>query len=352
MMRQRLIIAVATALGALAWLYAAPALRAGDGGGGLSLTTAQGGWSLAAVTTIACGLPALALGVLTAGLIRPVSGLFVVAAALAIVAAKGGTIGDWLLVLSAAGADDALPDAYLWLVPEVVLWQAVLLAAYLLIARLQPSVHRLMRRFSPVAVIDTEPEVTRAINIEALGIVWAVLLVALFGAQSIAGWVLAAAAVGAAFALRQSANKLPAPTSGALAMLTAALVAAWVGYFFIRSKETGQIMWSLVLAFAAGAMVARLIFPGRKPTLIFLSPAVVAVLSYLAMSFQFDHDGHVLRAWFTIGDNGRLPGGLGFALPLQYISAGVVGCCLGLGIARSFTHPAEGREQPEDGGEA
>jgi hypothetical protein len=245
-------------------------------------------------------------------------------------------------------ARPGLPGAYLYLALEVVLWQAGLMAAYVLILRLRGPVHRWTKRFNPDADIDTGPEVTRAISVEALGAVWAVMALTLFGMGSVFTWVLVIAVAVGVYLLRQSADKLPELAVMALGALTAALVAAWVGYFFIRSSETGQIMWSLVLAFAAGGLVAELLFPCRKPALILLSPAIVAVISYVAMSFQFDSGEAILRAWFSLGNNGDLPGGLGFALPIQYVSAGVTGCCVGIGIGRSFTHQAPAGEDDEE----
>lgn len=319
------------------WLGVADALKAADGGFGLSLTASRDGWLTSTMQAAFYGLPAVGLGVLTASLLRPIAGLFVVAAALAVVAAYGGDMGGWLHYHADLTDATALPDAYQGLLLEVLIWQTGLITTMGLIIKCHRPLHRLVGRFSPNPQPSAEsPHVAKAVATEALIVVFAIMAATLFGMNSLLTWLLIITVVVLMVMLKKWGDRLPGAMMMILGLLTASAMAAWVGFYLIRSTQTGQVMWSLILAFAVGTAATAMIFPGRSSLLLFLSPAVVAMISYATMMMRFDSSHAVLHAWYALSHYNELPGGLGFVLPIHFASAGMVGCCIGLSVAHQL----------------
>lgn len=283
-LRQRLLILATFVVGAcILWWLAGP-LRPADGASGISLLTARIGPAAAVGLLVVAMLPVVALGVLTSAVGNPLSGIFAVAAALCVLAARGGSISGWLC------RDNAhLPGDYGWLILEMALWLAAFIFMLYVIERLRSP---LRSRWPALARHDH---------------------------------------LGMDTALRFPQTQ--ALTSGAVC----AVIGGVLAYVLLRHSSTSQVMASLILAFAVGALVAHLVFPHSNPVGMLISPGIVALVGYAYALFSFATTPQTLSAWYT----GNMPG-LALALPIHYASAGIVGVTLGIGWAQTILATAPG----------
>lgn len=275
-MRQRVVIVVAMVAGAMAWSWVAGLLAAPDGSSGISLMSARVGVA-GAVAVLGCaGVVAMMLGVVASATGNALSGVFAVSGSLGVLAALGGPIDGWML-------RSRLPGDYLYLMFEVLLWQAGWVAMVLLIQFNRSSV----RTRWPALAFEDHLGVDLHVRFPRV--------------QSLAAGVVCGACAGV------------------------------VGYFLIRSSDSGQVIGSLLAAFTAGGLVAGLVFPQVNPAGVLFGPAWVALGSYLCVWVGYSGEQAVLEAWFA----GGLPG-VALALPIHYASAGVAGCAMGVGLAQGI----------------
>src|SRR5690606_9569018 len=87
----------------------------------------------------------------------------------------------------------------------------------------------------------------------------------------------------------------------------------------------------------AGQMTLR---QGSSPAAILFAPAAVAIIAYSLIAWQYDQHDQLLAAWFALtttmpGASGRVLS-LGMALPIFYMSAGVAGTTLGIGLGQAI----------------
>ena len=280
--RQKLVVLLAVLAGGWAWGWAAGLLAAADGSTGISLVSGRLAMPMALAVVVLAGLPAIGLGGVASACSNTICGLFVVALSLCVLAAHGGSMQGWVLRTDHASA------GYLALAMEMLVWQAGVLLLLVLIG----SMRRRARARWPAVALDDRPDTVLS--------VW-------FGRP----WSIRAALVSAA-------------------------VAAVVASCLIRSADGGQVIGSLLVAFALGGIAAGALFPGCSPLGVVCGPAVVAIAAYLWVAFQFagDEQAEFLGAWYLrqgTGSGRGLPG-VALALPIHYVSAGIVGCCLGIGI--------------------
>jgi hypothetical protein len=275
-LRHRLIITAAAIAGAMIWLLVRESLMSADGGTGLSLFSARVG-AVAAMGVILCaGIPVLMLGLVTSTTGNPLSGIFAVAAGLTLLAWRGGPIDGWM-----RGHD--LPGGYLTLMGEVVLWHVGVISLLIIIQALREPMHA---RFPALAFN------------EHLG----------------------------------KDVKVTWPTAASLAAAGAcAVVGGGLAWTFIKYSASGQVVWSLIIAFTIGAMVAQSMFPQSNPFGVLIGPMVVALIAYGWVLMHYSGHTQVLRAHYE----GQLPG-IALALPIHYASAGIIGCTLGLGWAQTI----------------
>lgn len=282
--RQRLIVFLAVLVGGCLWVWSSPGLGAADGSSGISLLSGRWHPLTATVVVTAAGLPAIGFGLVAAASGNSLWGLFTVAASLCVLAAHGGGMHGWLR------RHEQLPGDYLQLILEMFVWQAGLILMLILIRRSRPH----LRRRWPVLVLDDRPD--------------------------------------QALVLRLCRPWSVGPG------LTCAGVAATVAFFLIRNSDAGQVIGALLVAFTLGGWAAKAVWSGYNCLTVLASPALVAVGAYAWVLLHFggaDAES-VLSAWYLqegagAGVGGALPG-LALALPIHYISAGLVGCCLGLGL--------------------
>ncbi|MCE9589374.1 MAG: hypothetical protein K8S99_02490 [Planctomycetes bacterium] len=277
-LRQRLIIALAIALGAFCWLAVGSMVAAPDNSPGLSLFTARSGPAVAIIIVAVAGVPALVLGVMASASGHPLSGVFAVALSLGILAGWGGPIDGWM-------RRSALPGAYTWLIVECVVWQAGVIVMLAVIQRLRAS---LRSRLPALAVVDHLGMDTnlRLPRLHALG-----------------------------------------------AGVVCAIVSGLLCFLLIRTSDTGQVIGSLIVAFTVGGMAAQFIFPQSNPVGILLSPGLVAVSAYgYVLMNLFTREG-VLSAWWS----GGFPGPA-LVLPIYYASFAVAAAAMGVGLAQALAH--------------
>lgn len=277
-MRQRLIIGLTIALGAVCWLMVGRMLVAEDGGVGLSLFTSHSGVVVAVVVVALAGIPALALGLIASATGNPLSGVFGVCFSLGVLAGWGGPIDGWM-------RRAAIPGAYQSLVLETLIWMTGVVFMLTVIGKLRSPVRS---RMPALAVVDH------------------------LGMDVDPHW-----------------PRLSVLGAGCLA----AAVAAVVCYVLLRSEKTPQVFAVLLIAFTAAGVVAYMAFPRSNPVGILLSPMLVAIGSYGYMLMKFFSHDAVLRAWYT----GGVPGPA-LVLPIYYASFGVAGAAMGVGMAQALTH--------------
>lgn len=298
--RQRLLVLLAVLVGGAAWVWPSSVLLAADGSTGISLLSAR--WHPVAATAfvVVTGVPALLLALVAAAAGNPILGVLASALALCILAGYGGSMHGWL------ERQEALSGAYAELIAEVLIWQAGVLLLLLLIRRARPA----LRRGWPALAFDDRAD--------------------------------------GAFALR-----LTRPWSVG-AGLVCAVVAAAVGFFLIRKGDSGQVLGSLLVAFTLGGLAAGAAFPGCNPLGLLFSPALVAIGAYAWVLLRLGDDPEQIRAAWHIqegaggGTRSLLPG-LALALPIHYASAGLAGCCIGIGLGGSSA-AGDDDEQASKGG--
>ena len=294
-MRQKLIVLVAVLAGGWAWGWASAPLAAADGSTGISLVSGRLALPPAVAVVVLAGLPAIGLGLVASVCSNTICGLFVVGVSLCVLAAHGGSMQGWVLRTDHASA------GYLQLAMEMLVWQAGVLVLVALIQSVRPRV----RTRWPAVALDDRPDTVLSVP---------------FGRP----WSIGAAVVSAA-------------------------VAVAVASCLIRSADGGQVIGSLLVAFALGGIAAGAVFPGCSPLGVLCSPAAVAVGAYLWVAFQFagHEQAELLAAWYLrqgAGSGGGLPG-VALALPIHYASAGVVGCCIGITIGAGHTEQGKTRRR-------
>lgn len=285
---QRIGIAIGVALGGLCWVGILPSLQSPSGTGGLVLFNAPS-VSTAVLLVIVAGIPSVVLGTLLSTVGWFTAGVAVLAGSLMVLAYVGGPTMGWI-------QRAMLPGDYWQLIAEMLLWQILLLLAIGLIYRFRPMVHGHIP-----ALLRPEPAWKTSLSIPG-------------------------------------SNEL-------LAALISSGVALVLAFLLIRTGSPKQVMASLVISFALGAGIGQTMMPNTNPIAIFVSPTVVAVISYLLVLMRFDDPNALISALFAGSEPGTslmsiFPGSA-LALPIHYASAGLLGCCIGVGIVRAAADQSE-----------
>ena len=282
-LRQRLLIAIATVVGAVCWLGALPFLRAPDLSQGLSVMDASAGVGPAVLSLAIYGLPAIIGALLVASSGSPVSGPFVLGVSLTAPAAMGGSIDG---LFRRADTGHALGHLYPTLAAEMAGWCLALYALLL-------SIHLLRERLRAV---------------------------------------LPGRLVSSDLPTRRWRSELSWPNGSAwLAGLVSAATGGLMSTVLIRSSSDGQVIGSLVLSFTIAGMLGRMLVNRPRVIAILLSPCLVGLAGYLWLWRTTPNPEQLLERYFA-GE--MLP--LGLALPIQYASAGVAGAALGIGLGQGL----------------
>ncbi len=303
----RLLAAAAIFLGAWAWISAAGALAAADGSKGFSLMAAHGGLVHALPALLLAAAPAIVLSVVCSSVGNPLCGLFTLTTALWVVAAQGNPIGDWV-----HRTDAKLPGDYAGLAIELFIWAAIFIGFIFLVYFARPLVRKALPFLARQPHLGEELKVTR-------------------------GWI-------------------PSLVSAAIA----AVIGGVLAYVLLRSPQKGQVIGALMLAFMVGGLAGDLItaFLFKKhsanPIGIILAPLVVGLFAYLLTAWGYRDSEAFLKAFFEAAGapgartnlNVARLSGLALALPIDYASAGIAGCALGVGWSQVMWS-GENEEKPQ-----
>jgi hypothetical protein len=282
-MQQRLLIAGMVVAASLLWLWPAPFLSGPDGNSGIALTSSSAGLAMSLLLVLLASVPVMLLALIPAAAGHPLAGVFVMSGSLAVLAALGGSPSGWLRRAQ-------LPDEYVWLMGETLIWGLWLVLGITVLQRLRPVLRERMGFLRSDHWGDDQT----------------------------------------------LAMPLPSLVPG---VLVCALVSGTLAQFLVRTADSGQVIGSLIVAFAAGSGVAQMLFPARRVTGLLLAPLLVAVASYAWVVSQYDRPEHVLSAWYSMSDawtQGQRLLGPAVCLPIHYASAAVMGCTIGIGIAQGM----------------
>lgn len=329
------------------------------------LNTSSPGAAVAAIViaTLLVLLPAA----LVAAAGNPHMGAFIISASLLLGAVKGGSIDRWILdTASAAGWWRLAMEAGIWLlIVGGGIWLCRCLRAPL--RKLLPLglVHQLehyelpeLSAARPAASSAAQPGVpgSHAVHVNVvplvtlLTILVAVLadqLVSTYGAKALGGgrlsftWRLIGVgliAFGASTLISMAIRPLQLAAAsaahrrdrGIFWSLLAAGVAVVLGFglasVLLKSHETWQVVWVLLIAFTVAGLAAHQLLPHLSHTLTLLAPLVVAMLAYGLVGMRYGAAANSLEAFF--GDQLWEPA---LVMPVFYASAGVSGIALGIG---------------------
>jgi hypothetical protein len=277
-LKHRLVIGISLVIGGLCWLLALGALTAADGSTGLSLMDAHVGTPTAVLVLLATGLPAIIVGLVAASTGNPLTGVFTISGSLLLLGAMGGRIDGYL-------QRSELPAGYQPLVIESVIWLVFLAVVFMTIDRLRTRVRPSLRILAPKTHLGTRTQLT------------------LPGARPM------------------------------IAGLVTAVGGAFICNILIQSSDGGQVNGSLMLGFGVAALIANMAVPQRNPLAILLSPMFVAAAAYIWVLRSYTTTDAILADLYT-----HKLLNLALALPIQYASAGITGCALGIGLAQTLEH--------------
>ena len=313
-MPQRLLIAAAFIVGLAGMLLVLPALKPGDLSSGISLVDDGSAANVRALGFLAlAALPVVLAGIIVSATGNPLSGVFAGAAALLVLACRGGSITGWIF------RHERLPDDYRGLIVEALVY-AIGLAVVLRLhqffrPRLRPRLPALLvsRHFGLPAHTDKAPPPPPPHR--------GPILTALFGPPH--------------------AAKLAGDLSSQLGALAVCLAAGGAfSYLLLRSPQTGQVVCGLMVAFALAGLISHLLFPHADPLPILLAPLLVAAIGYVWVLISYAGAPSLHAGLFS-----RTLPGLAMALPIHFASAGVAGAALGLGWGQGFLTPDD---EPDD----
>lgn len=290
--QMRMLIGAALLIAGSCCWWAAGLLAHPDGHSGLSLI-ASGQGPLAAlravvVMLLAC-LPALAMGLLISALGNPLGGVFVLAGSLTVAAIRGGPI-DGLLWRA-----DSLA-LYYALLAELAIWAGLFIAFLWFERRTRRPLRMRFRRWA------RRDHLGHHLNID-----------------------------------------LPRRPGAWIAGLLCAGGGGFGAYVLIQSTATGQLVGSLLLAFLVSATFAHLLIAQWNPIPILLAPLLAASVAYGYVLWQFES-----YTTFVHAANAGQVWGPALVPPIYYVSAGIAGCAMGVGLGQAIEHSraVQNFEQP------
>ena len=317
-MQQRAIVTVASVAAGLIYLGWAGFGLPADGSGGCTLLFACSPPAAFGMFVL-LSVPVLVLAALSASSGNVLSGVFVISAGLTFAAVEGGPIEDWLH--SIAG-----PGAFVLLAVETAAWAALIAAALALCAVVRPA----LRKRLPAFLTGQPPdEQNAAANPGA--------------APSVGNTKPRGATDQLLVQTRDRALEVVrrrvawSPSLGALAVTV--LLAYILEWFLLRSPDTWQVVWVLIIAFALSSLAAHQIYPQTALLAVLLGPLVLAAAAYLWVAMGYDSAADLREGYYNfhglVGGREEVPQ-IAVALPIFYASAGVCGATLGLGWSQAI----------------
>jgi len=277
-LQHRLLIGSALVIGGLSLLYARGALTAADGSNGLSLIDARVGLFVAVLILLAAGLPAIFGALLCSATGNSMAGAFCLSSSLLILASMGGPIDGFFQRAH-------LPQDYTRLAIEAGVWLVLLAVVLMIVDRLR---------------VRVRPKLSKITSKQHLG----------------------------------ATTRLGVPDfRSILAGLVTAAFGAFLCNLLIQASDSGQVNGALILGFTLAAIAGQMAVPQRNPLMILVSPLIVAAGAYLWVAYSY-HSTDALLVHYYRHDLLNLALGL----PIQYASAGVAGCAMGIGMAQSLEY--------------
>lgn len=278
-------------VGTLCLLPVLGPIMSASGYSGLVLLDARAGVMGALGLLVLAGLPALLLGLYVSASGNPLSGVFTVGASLLVLAGLGGSIRGLVWRQAERGSGEARGGSiFMQLEMEMVLWAGLWCGVMWLIRASRLSVRRhavprllktgfdqrLTEEDTPVFVLQVRPALA--------GLLCALL-----------GWVMC--------------------------------------LFLMRSDSAGQVIGSLLVAFTLAGLTARLALPTGNVVYVLMSPLLVGFVAYAqgAVAYGSVSAEELILRW----QSGAIVGPM-VALPVHYASAGLVGVCVGIGMAQAI----------------
>lgn len=267
-------------------------LTAVDGSSGLALFDARVGGMSAFLLLLVIALPLLAIAIVASVAGRRMAGPMAVSIGLLVVGWRGGSIDGWLY-------RHALPDAYIRLIGELVIWQALLLAVVAAIRLLRAPIRN---RYPGLAL-------NRHVGLEWAG-----------------------------HNLNQTLIAIP----------FYCVLSALLTVLLVRGTTAPQVCIGLMLAFGVAGKATQFAFPRAEAMALMCCPMLVGIVGYALVLAQYNSQDQLLAAWYENGAAtfSGLPA-LAMPMPIHYIAAGTLGCAIGVEYAQGLeTEPAD--ERPDE----
>lgn len=298
---QRLLMLLAVGIGTPAWWWAAGMLPPADGLSGWALSDSAYGLAGAAGLLLLTALPVLVAAGLISVTGNPLSGVFCVALA-------GGIAhhGNALMGVARRAADASAPGTAPGMAGTIS--EAALRGANL-------------------------PEGLYHGLVMEMGVGVLVLTLLLAGMQVLRGWWSKRAPPRLRSQhLGESVHLWKVDGKSVTAGLITAAVGAVLTAALVQNDDPQQVAGGLVLAFAIAALLGHAVAPNQRPWATLVAPATVGGAGYVWAARQLGGSGGpdaLLTALYT----DTLPG-LALGLPLHYLTAGVLGCAIGIGVGQ------------------
>lgn len=298
---QRLLMLLAVGIATPAWWWAAGLLPPADGLSGWTLSDSAAGLVGAAGLLLLCALPALAAAGFISVTGNPLSGVFCLALAGGIAHHGNALVG---VARRAADAPGTAPGT----APGNLASETALVI--------------------PEVGVGMYPRLVIEMGVGVL-----LLTLLLAGLQALRGW----------WSKRVPRRLLSRHLGDSVHLwkidgksVTAGLITAAVGAvltaLLVQDGHPQQVAGGLVLAFAIASLLGHAVAPNHRPWATLMAPAIVGSVGYVWAARQLsdtsDADA-LLAALYT----DALPG-LALGLPLHYLTAGVLGCAIGIGIGQ------------------
>ena len=258
---------------------------------------------------------AVVVGLLTVTA-RPEGALMAVVLGLAAAALRSGDFSALLRL-----EQDRTSSLFVTMILETLLLAAIVLAAAVIVALVRRSVAKLWPRaafHSPLEGVLPNADLARP----------QFLTIALTAGGGIEGYLVASKVSKTPPKADAKAVKAAAPaallTRGAYCFGLALAVAGILLMLLLRSDSRGQVIFAIIVAFAAAMLIAHQLFPGPFVLAAFLLPLVAAVVFYVLGSTA--NVGSGPQDWTAVPVYCR-------ALPVDWMTFGTGGAMLGYWVS-------------------
>lgn len=378
--RQRFILVVCVVAGGLLYLWMARLMASSDSGGVVSIVCASSIGDVL-VPGIVAVVVSIGLGFVAGVCGSRLSGVFVVTAAMAFAGGWGGTIQQWARHVE-SGSD------YWWFALEMVIWAIPVVVVIVITSywrdALRGRLPNVLRSQSAGDIIiaqygtddatgfshagESESKIRRrarkakkrrreeVVGFSGVGLISICVVAACFlqphvwtqfACSVITGMVIIAVLW---VMMRVVAGNTGNGVGDALYCgVVVVAIGGSCAMLLMRTGDTGQVLGGLFIAFVIAGCIAHQMFPRAGIHLILFSPIALGIAVYACSGVVYANEDKraLLEAMYhTIGGYQNVDGYLSylaFALPVEYVAAGVAGAAAGIGwsetiIVHRYTH--------------